>query len=238
MASTELIWVERRGALATVTLNRPDRNMLIGEMFDGLAEKLEALARDDEVAVLLLRGAGADFSHGREPHGPPPPNAVLYRKELARITRANAALQAFPGISIAIVQGKALGAACSLAARCDLVLAADTARFGFPEIKGGTAPAIVISFIGTLLPRKVAMDLVVTGREMDAAEAKSVGLVSHVVPAARLSDEADRFAQQLLGQNHFALRTCKAFFKQMPNLHGDAGADYAITLLATIASSR
>lgn len=238
MAGSDFVRVERRGALATITLDRPDRNLLTGEMLDELADRLEALARDEEVAVLLLRAAGEDFSHGRERPTDTPSNALAYRKELARITRANAALQAFPGVSIAVVQGRALGAGCSLAARCDLVLAADTARLGFPEIRAGMAPAIVISYVGNLLLRRVAFDLIVTGREMDAVEAKSVGLVSHVVPAARLSDEAERFAEELLRRDHFALRTCKAFFNQLPDLRGETGAEYAITLLAAIASSR
>jgi methylglutaconyl-CoA hydratase len=238
MATTEFVRVERREALATVTLDRPERNMFTGEVFDELAEKLEALARDEQLAVLLLRGAGPDFSHGREASHPAPANALLYRTELARIIRANAALQSFPGISIAVVQGRALGAACSLASRCDLTFAADTAKLGFPEIKGGIPPAIVIAYIGNLLPRKAAVDLIVTGREIDAEEAKSIGLVSHVAPADRLDQEAQRYADDLLAKDHFALRTCKSFFKQLPDLHGETGSQYAITLLATIASSR
>jgi enoyl-CoA hydratase/carnithine racemase len=238
MANTEFIRVERHGALATVTLDRPERNLLTDEVFDELAEKLEALARDEQLAVLLLRGAGADFSRGREPLHPAPANALLHRAELSRIVRANAALQSFPGISIAVVQGRALGAACSLAARCDLTFVADTAKLGFPEINVGLPPAIVIAYIGNLLPRKAAVDLVVTGRELNAAEAKSIGLVSHVVAADRLDQEAQRYADELLSKDHFALRTCKSFFRQLPDLHGATGSEYAITLLATILSSR
>jgi enoyl-CoA hydratase/carnithine racemase len=237
MASSNLIKVERRGALATVTLDRPVGNMFTGDMFDELANTLEALAREDELAVLVLRGAGQDFSRGRE-RGGRAEHALALRKELARVTRANAALQAFPGISIAVVQGRALGAGCSLAARADLVFAADTARLGFPEIKARGAPAIVIAFIGQLLPKKVAVDLIGTGREVEAAEAKSIGLVSHVVAADQLESEVQRYLDELLAKDHFALRTVKSFFNQLPDLQGTSGSEYAITLLAAIGSSR
>ena len=237
MSSTDMIRVERHGALATVTLDRPERNMFTGEMFDQLSDRLDELNRDEELAVLVLRGAGKDFSHGRE-RGERMSNAVAQRRELARVTRANAALQAFPGISVAAIQGAALGAGCSLAARCDIVFAAADARLGFPEIKGRGAPAIVIQFIGNLLPKKVAMDLIITGREIDAAEAKSVGLVNYVVPADQFEAAVQHYVDELLSRDHFALRTCKSFFNQLPDLHGQTGAEYAITLLAAIGTSR
>jgi len=237
MTTTGNIRVERQGALATVTLDRPERNIFTGDMFDALAERLEEIARDDEVAVLVLKGAGPDFSHGRE-RGDRAPNAMAQRKELARVIRANRAVQNFPAITIAAAHGATLGAGCSLAARCDIVIAADDSRLGFPEIRGRGAPAIVIEFIGNLLPRKVAMDLIITGREIDANEAKSVGLVNYLVPAGQLDAEVDKYAGTLLGYDHEALRTCKSFFNQLPDLRGATGAEYAITLLAAIGTSR
>jgi methylglutaconyl-CoA hydratase len=231
------IRVERQGALATVTIDRPERNMFIGETFDELAERVEELNRDDALAVLELRGAGPDFSHGRE-RGARAANAMAQRAELARVIRANRAVQAFPGISIAVIQGAALGAACSLAARCDIVFAADHARFGFPEIKAGGAPAIVIEYIGNLLPKKAAMDLIITGREIAAEEAARIGLVNYVVPASDLDSEVQTYVDVLLGHEHDSLRTCKSFFNQLPDLRGATGAEYAITLLAAIGTSR
>ena len=235
--SSNNICVERRGALATVTLDKPDRNMFTGVMFDELSDRLDELNRDEELAVLVLRGAGDSFSHGRE-RGERMTNALAQRRELAKVIRANHALMAFPGISIAQIHGAALGAGCSLAARCDIVFASDDARLGFPEIKGRGAPAIVIQFIGNLLPKKAAMDLIVTGREIGAEEAKSYGMVNYVVPAARLEAEVQRYVDDLLAKDHFALRTCKSFFNQLPDLHGQTGAEYAITLLAAIGTSR
>ena len=229
--------VQRRDGLATVTFSRPERNLFTGELFDELAERLEELNRDADLAVLVLRGAGADFSHGRE-RGERAPHALAQRRELARVVRANRAVQAFGGISVAAVQGAALGAGCSLAARCDIVFAADNARLGFPEIKSRGAPAIVIEFLGKLLPKKVAMDLVVTGREIDAEEARRIGLVNHVVAAGQLEAEVERYVQTLLSYDHAALRTCKSFFNQLPDLGGSTGAEYAITLLAAIGTSR
>ena len=240
MASNGQVRFERKGALVEVTIDHPDRNLILGPMFDQLSTGIEALARDEEVAVLVLRGVGADFSHGRDPHEPlgPPETAMQYRKALGTITRANAALQSFPGISLAVVQGAALGAACSIVARCDLAIAGSSARLGFPEINGGGAPAIVIDYVGKALQRKVAMDLVVTGREIDAEEARQIGLVNRVVPDAELDAAAQQYVDELLSKSHRALRTCKAFFNQLPNMQGTVGAEYAITLLAAGRASR
>lgn len=237
MSVTSMIRVERRGALATVMLDRPERNLFTGAMFDELSDRLDELNRDEELAVLVLRGAGQDFSHGRE-RGGRAPNAMAQRRELARVIRANHALQAFPGISVAAIRGAALGAGCSLAARCDIVFAAEDARLGFPEIRDRGAPAIVIQFIGNLLPKKAAMDLIVTGREIDGAEAKSIGLVNYVEPADGLDAAVQRYVEELLSRDTLALRTCKSFFNQLPDLHGQTGAEYAITLLAAIGTSR
>lgn len=237
-------WVNLRqeGGLAVLSLNRPDRgNALNGPFFDLLTDHLDRLSRAGEALVLLLRGEGPDFCVGRErPSGPPPtrPTAAQVRAELAKIQRANEALMRFPGISLAAVHGRALGAGCSLAGRCDLVLAAADARLGFPEIHAALPPTIVMAYYGHVLPRKAFFELVVTGREISAEEARQLGLVTRVVPPDQLESAARDLANELLQRDPASLRVCKDFFRRLPNLQPDDAADYGITLLANLLASR
>ncbi|MGH9074152.1 MAG: enoyl-CoA hydratase/isomerase family protein [Acidimicrobiales bacterium] len=176
--------LERHGpGVVHLTLDRPSRgNLLDAAVLDALEEHLAGLAADQEVAVAVLRGRGPDFCLGRDRGvgGPPPPAKVF--AGLDQVQRVNQALGAFPGISVAGVRGRALGAGASLAARCDLVVAADTARLAFPEVHDAIAPMIVMSHFGKVLPEKPFLDLVLTGREVSADEAQRIGLVSRVVP--------------------------------------------------------
>jgi enoyl-CoA hydratase/carnithine racemase len=236
--SSSWVKLDEHDALAILTLNRPDQgNALNGAFFDVLVERLDQLAHADRFIVLLLRAEGPDFCVGRErPAGPPPtrPTAAQVRAELAKIQLTNEALVRFPGISIAAVQGRALGAGCSLAGRCDLTLAASDARLGFPEIIVGLPPTIVMSYYGHTLPRKAFFDLVVTGREISADDALRIGLVSRVVAAERLQQESRALADELLKRDADSLRACKDFFRRLPRLEPDDAADYGIAVLANL----
>ncbi|MBI4491223.1 MAG: enoyl-CoA hydratase/isomerase family protein [Chloroflexi bacterium] len=237
-------WItfQEEGGLAIVSLNRPERgNAFAGPMFDLLAERLEELGRSGHSSVLLLRAEGPDFCVGRErPTGSPPtrPTAAQVRADLAKIQTANEALMRFPGVSIAAVQGRALGAGCSLAGRCDLTLAAADARLGFPEILSALPPTIVLSYYGKVLPRKAIFELVVTGREIAADEAQRIGLVTRVVPPERLEIEARALADGLLQRDAGSLRVCKDFFRRLDRLELEEAADYGIHVLANLLASR
>jgi enoyl-CoA hydratase/carnithine racemase len=234
--------LQEDGPLATLTLNRPDQgNALNGPFFDRLTDVLTQLAHSERSVVLLLRAEGPDFCVGRErPPGPPPskPSAEQIRADLSRIQRTNEALMAFPGVSIAAVQGRALGAGASLAGRCDVVLAAADARLGFPEIHSALPPTIVMAHYGHVLPPKPFFELVVTGREIAAEEAQRIGLITRVVPADQLQSEARAFAEQLLQRDAASLRVCKAFFRRLPRIQPEDAADYGINLLTNLLSSR
>lgn len=242
--SRETNWIslQQEGGLAVLTLNRPQEgNALNGQIFDLLSEQIARLSSSSECRVLLLRAEGPDFCIGRErPSGPPPkpPTAGDFRAEFNKIQRTNETLMAFPGISIAAIQGRALGAGASLAGRCDIALAADDARLGFPEIKSGLAPTIVMSYYAKVLPRKAFFELIVTGREMSAEEARQIGLVTRVVPSDRLQAEARALASELLKHDAEALRTCKAFFRRLERVPMEDAADYGINVLANMLASR
>jgi enoyl-CoA hydratase len=180
---------ERRTGLAT--LNRPKQlNALNDALMDQLGAALLAWDRDDRIGCIVITGSAKAFAAGADIGGMATKTFMeAYKGDF--ITRNWETIRQVRKPIIAAVSGFALGGGCELAMMCDFIIAADTARFGQPEIKLGIIPGAG----GTQrLPRAVgkakAMDMVLTARMMDAAEAERVGLVSRVVPADKLLDEA------------------------------------------------
>ena len=185
------ILTDRRGdgprQTGLVTLNRPKQlNALNDALMDELGAALKAFDADDGIGCIVITGGEKAFAAGADIGAMATLDFVdAYKRDF--ITRNWEAIRSVRKPVIAAVSGFALGGGCELAMMCDIVIAADTARFGQPEIKLGIIPGAG----GTQrLPRAVgkakAMDLVLTGRMMDADEAERAGLVSRVVPAAEL----------------------------------------------------
>jgi enoyl-CoA hydratase len=197
-ASYQNILVERRGAVGVVTLNRPAAlNALNAALIAELASALDELETDAAVGAIVLTGnekafaAGADVKEMVSKTYP-----EIYCEDF--ITRGWERLGQCRQPVIAAVAGFALGGGCELAMMCDIVIAADTAKFGQPEITLGTIPGAggtqrLTRFVG----KAKAMDLCLTGRMMDAAEAERAGLVSRIVPAAELLSEAVTIAERV-----------------------------------------
>jgi len=193
--SYETIAVETRGRVGIIRLNRPQAlNALNAALNAELAQAVAACDADDGIGCILITGSEKAFAAGADIKEMADKTAVeAFMGDFAAGWHATA--QARKPV-IAAVAGFALGGGCELVMQCDIVIAADTAKFGQPEIKLGIIPGIG----GTQrLPRAVgkakAMDLILTGRMMDAAEAERAGLVSRVVPAASLMDEAMKVAE-------------------------------------------
>ena len=193
--SYETIAVETKGRVGIIRLNRPQAlNALNAALNDELARAVAACDANDGIGCILITGSEKAFAAGADIKEMADKTAVeAFTGDFAAGWHATA--QARKPV-IAAVAGFALGGGCELVMQCDIVIAADTAKFGQPEIKLGIIPGIG----GTQrLPRAVgkakAMDLILTGRMMDAAEAERAGLVSRVVPAASLMDEAMEVAE-------------------------------------------
>ena len=192
------ILVERRGAVGIVTLNRPQAlNALNSALIAELGAALDDFEADPAIGAIVLTGGEKAFAAGadvREMADKTYPETYLedfITQGWERVAQCRKPL-------VAAVAGFALGGGCEIAMMCDIVVAADTARFGQPEIRLGTMPGAG----GTQrLPRFVgkakAMDLCLTGRMMDAAEAERAGLVSRIVSAADLVAEATKIAAQI-----------------------------------------
>ena len=145
---SDKVLLEKAGDTATMTLNRPEKgNAVDSELMTALIERLTEAAADKALRVLVIEGRGHDFCSGRQPDVPRPENAAQFAGALSRIVRVNKLLQSFPGISLAVVQGKAFGFGCGLAVQSDVTLAAADARFAFPEINAGFPPTIVMSYL-------------------------------------------------------------------------------------------
>ncbi len=192
------IKVNIRGAVGLITLNRPEvLNALSLDLRNELAEAVDRLERDPNVGTLVITGsakafaAGADIKVMRD-------WSFMDVNQSTRIGVAWDRIERCRKPVIAAVAGYALGGGCELAMMCDFILAADNAQFGQPEIKLGTLPGgggsqRLARYIG----KSKAMDMVLTGRTMDAGEAERCGLVSRIVPQEKLVEEALRTAERI-----------------------------------------
>ncbi len=196
----ELILVEARDRVGLITINRPKQlNALNDAVMDEIGAALVAFDADDGIGAIVITGSEKAFAAGADIGAMANFSFVdAYKGDY--ITRNWETIRRVRKPVIAAVAGFALGGGCELAMMCDIVIAADSARFGQPEIKLGVIPGAG----GTQrLPRAVskakAMDLCLTARMMDATEAERAGLVSRVVPAERLLEEALAAAQVIAG---------------------------------------
>jgi enoyl-CoA hydratase len=203
-----MIEIKRTGAVGVITLNRPEtRNAISRALAAQLSSTLDALQADHDVRVILLTGApvfcaGADVA------------------EMMNMSLLEALAEDFSGCCerfarcskplIAAVEGYAIGGGCELIEMCDIVVAAENARFGHPEITLGTlSGAGGTQRLARAIGRAKAMDLVLTGRLIEAPEAEKIGLISRVVAAGSALDEALSIAQQVATRAPFAARFAK-----------------------------
>jgi len=205
----EHIIVTTGDGIGTVTLNRPRvLNALNQALMEELADAMETLDRDDAVRCLVLTGNDRAFAAGADVHefadATPADMVRGYRfQQWERIRRVGKPV-------IAAVSGYALGGGCELAMACDVVIASETARFGQPEIRLGLMPgAGGTQRLTRAIGKSRAMELVLTGRYLTAAEALGLGLVSRVVPVELYLEEAKALAREIAGQPPIAVRMAK-----------------------------
>jgi enoyl-CoA hydratase len=206
----ETVIVEIEDNVALVRLNRPEAlNALNQKLLGELAQALAALDGNDAVRCIVLTGSEKAFAAGADIREMADKGFVeVYRGDL--FTRETEAMLRVRKPIIAAVSGYALGGGCELAMMCDFIIAADTAKFGQPEINLGIVAGIggtqrLTRFVG----KSKAMDMHLTGRFMDAAEAERAGLVSRVVPAKKLIEEAVAAARKIAEKSALAVLAVK-----------------------------
>ncbi len=205
-------------AVASITLNRPEKkNALNAELVAGLKQALARANEDDDIRAVVIAGAGPDFCSG----------ADLSSLEL--ISKASVAENANDARSlmelfllirnvsvpvIAAVRGRALAGGCGLASACDIVLASSTARFGYPEVKIGFVPAMVMAILRRNVSEKRAFELMTRGAEIGAEEARAFGLVNQVFADETFADEVAAYVQGFANMSKSAVALTKALLYQ------------------------
>jgi len=208
--SYQNILTETRGAVGLVTLNRPKAlNALNSALMAELREALDGFEADDAIGAIVVTGSEKAFAAGADIKEMKDRGFVdVYLSDF--ITRDWERLAQCRKPTIAAVAGYALGGGCEVAMMCDIIIAADTARFGQPEIALGTLPgAGGTQRLTRAIGKAKAMEMVLTGRMMDAAEAERSGLVARVVPAAELIGEAMKLAEKIAGLSRPAVMLAK-----------------------------
>ncbi len=177
-------------------LNRPAKlNAISHELREALSAAVEAAAADPAVRVVVIEGAGRAFCSGYDLSEAWPPTAWAWREVLAEDVAAMLAIWRCPKPVIAQVHGYCLAGGLELAMACDLIVAADDAQLGEPEVRFGSAPVTLL--MPYLIGQKKTRELLLTGDLVDAAEAHRIGLINRVVPRDSLADEVDALADKL-----------------------------------------
>lgn len=198
MADYKTIKIEVQGQVGVITLNRPQAlNALNAQLCQEVVSALDRFEADDAVGCVVMTGSAKAFAAGADIKEMAPRSYMdVYREDL--FARFEGRVSSFRKPLIAAVSGYALGGGCELAMLCDFIIAAENARFGQPEITLGVMPGIggsqrLTRFVG----KSKAMDMCLTGRMMDAAEAERAGLVSRIVPLEDLMAETMKAAEKI-----------------------------------------
>ncbi|WP_322516370.1 enoyl-CoA hydratase [Rhodopseudomonas palustris] len=211
MSTFEFIIVERQNAVGIIKLNRPKLlNALSFGVFGEIGAAVEDLEADDAIGCILVTGSEKAFAAGADIKEMQPKGFIdMFNEDFTSIGGDRLARCRKP--TIAAVAGYALGGGCELAMMCDIIIAADNAKFGQPEITLGTIPGIGgTQRLTRAIGKSKAMDLCLTGRMMDAQEAERAGLVSRLVPADKLMEEALAAAEKIASMSRPAAAMAKS----------------------------
>jgi methylglutaconyl-CoA hydratase len=219
------------GGVARITLNRPEkRNAITSEMMSALLDALERAGDDATVRVLLIRGAGKDFCAGLDL------SEVLKSAESEAISLASArklgelyiAMRRHPKPIIAAVHGRALGGGAGIATASDLIIATESAQFGYPEVKLGFIPAIVATMLRRAVNERQAMELALTGEPLSASRALAIGLINRVVPDAELEAAVESYVSTLAETSATAMSMSKTLLYETDGMSFEASIEAGV----------
>jgi methylglutaconyl-CoA hydratase len=230
------ILYELRDGIARVALNRPDkRNALDVELIGELKAAFSASASDEACRVVLLTGAGTDFCSGADLANleKTAQNSVLDNMADARSTAdLFLMMRNHPRPVIAAVQGRALAGGCGIATACDIILAAQSAQFGYPEINIGFVPAMVMAILRRSVSEKAAFELVVTGEAVSATRAHELGLVHRVFGDEKFALEVETYVRKLAAKSASALMLSKRLLYNMDSMSFEAALQAGVEINA------
>lgn len=232
---SDAIIKERAGEITTIILNRPEvGNRQTDTTWAQLTEMLDAAAKESR--LILFKGAGDDFCLGREAMTQPPPvlEAYALRERSETIFNLYGAFRNSKIPIIGVVQGRAVGLGCALAALCDITVASEKARFQLPELGHNIMPTIAMSALIDRVPRKAVTYLVYSTEEIEADKALAFGLVSNVVPASQLEAAVSALVDRLKKAPIAALLAVKEYARSAFGMNTQAANDFSRNLHATV----
>jgi methylglutaconyl-CoA hydratase len=220
------ILYEVQNGIGRITLNRPDkRNALDGELIGELKEAIAASAQDDQCRVVLITGAGKDFCSGADLAGLEKTAQAGVLDNMAdarRMADVFLMMRNHPRPVIAAVHGRALAGGCGVATACDIILAAETAQFGYPEVNIGFVPAMVMAILRRSISEKAALEMVVGGEIISAGRAYEIGLVHRLYPDEHFQNEVDSYAMRLAAKSTSAVMLSKRLLYNMDSMSFEA----------------
>lgn len=218
--------------IGRITLNRPEkRNALNPELIAALKSALARSAEDADVRVVLLTGAGADFCSGADLAGldRAAEAGVLSHMDSARqMADVFLEMRHHPRPIVAAVRGRALAGGCGLATACDLIIAAESAQFGYPEVKIGFIPAMVMAILRRSISEKRAFELITTGEIIGAAQAHSAGLINRVYPDADFEAGVRDYVAALASKSASAVMLSKNLLYHMDGMTFQAALEAGV----------
>jgi methylglutaconyl-CoA hydratase len=223
-------------AIARITLNRPDkRNALDDEVVSGLRHAIDAAARDASVRVVLITGAGKDFCSGAD-------LAALQSISQASVmdSVANArnmaecfvAMRRHPRPIIAAVRGRALAGGCGLATACDIIVAAESAQFGYPEVNIGFIPAMVMAILRRSVSEKRAFELITRGEIISATAAAEIGMINRVFADDEFESKVEAYVAQMAAKSASAVSLAKNLLYHMDGMTFETAIEAGVQLNA------
>jgi enoyl-CoA hydratase/carnithine racemase len=232
---TDILLTERADGVLRLTLNRPEaRNALSIELMTQFVEALGCAAEDRASRVVVIAGAGPAFCAGHDLRELRiDPRREIYQRIFALCSELMLTIVRLPKPVIAEVHGVATAAGCQLVATCDLAVAAEEARFATPGVNIGLFCSTPMVALSRAVGRKPAMEMLLTGELIDAATARSLGLVNRVVARDGLREAVDRLARQIAKKSAFTVKIGKGAFYRQAELDLAAAYRYAAEVMTT-----
>ena len=232
------VLMKKDGDIATLTLNRPEAgNRQTDATWAQVTQMLDEAGKTSR--LILFQSAGEDFCLGREAMGQQPPTpleAYAVRDRSETIFNLYGAFRNSRAPIIGVVQGRAVGLGCALAALCDITIASDRARFSFPETAHRIMPTIAFSALVDRVPRKAATFMIYSAQEIDAHKALTFGLASDVVPANELDKAVAKLVEHFGKMPLAAVLAVKEYARSAFSIGSQAATDFARNLHATVNS--
>jgi methylglutaconyl-CoA hydratase len=232
MTSYQKILYAVEQGIARITLNRPEkRNALDGDLISEIRDALRNSARDESVRVVLVTGAGSDFCSGADLSGLErtfDAGVLDHMADARHMAELFVEMRHHPRPIIAAVHGRALAGGCGLATACDMIVAAESAKFGYPEVNIGFVPAMVMAILRRSLSEKRAFELISTGEIISAQTAADYGMINSIFADETFDLDVEAFVSKLASKSTSAITLSKRLLYHMDSMGFEAAIESGV----------